>query len=89
MYGCLSQPPPTPLETWPVTQACALTENRTSDPLVCRPALHPLSHSSQGSLCSLLYHCCTFTAEEMLGYVNQLGLQKAFFFFLTLIWKIP
>ena len=36
------------LGTWPVTQACALTGNRTSDPLVCRPALGPLSHTSQG-----------------------------------------
>ena len=37
-----------PLETWPATQACALAGNQTSDPLVCRPALNPLSHTSQG-----------------------------------------
>ena len=36
------------LGTWPTTQACALTRNPTSDPLVCRPALSPLSHTSQG-----------------------------------------
>ena len=36
------------LGTWPTTQTCALTGNRTSDPLVCRPALNPLSHNSQG-----------------------------------------
>ena len=36
------------LETWPVTQACALTGNRTNDPLVHRPVLNPLSHTSQG-----------------------------------------
>ena len=30
------------------TQACALTGNQTSDPLVCRPALNPLSYTSQG-----------------------------------------
>ena len=36
------------LGTWPATQACALTGNRTSDPLVHRPALNPLSHTSQG-----------------------------------------
>ena len=34
--------------TWPITQACALTRNRTGDPLVCRLALNPLSHTSQG-----------------------------------------
>ena len=34
------------LETWPVTQACALTGNQTGDPLVCGPALNPLSHTS-------------------------------------------
>ena len=33
---------------WPSTQACALTGNQTSNPLVCRPALNPLSHTSQG-----------------------------------------
>ena len=32
--------------TWPATQACALTGNRASDPLVCRLALSPLSHTS-------------------------------------------
>ena len=37
------------LGTWPATQACALTGNRTSDPLVCRSELNPLSHASQGS----------------------------------------
>ena len=36
------------LGTWPTTQACALTGNPTSDPLICRPALNPLSHTSQG-----------------------------------------
>ena len=35
--------------TWPTTQACALTGNGTSDPLVHRPALSPLSHTSQGT----------------------------------------
>ena len=37
------------LGTWPATQACALTGNWTGDLLVHRPALHPLSHISQGS----------------------------------------
>ena len=39
-----------PMGTWPTTQACALTGNRTSDPLVHRPALspHQVSHTSQG-----------------------------------------
>ena len=36
------------LGTWPATQACTLTGNRTSDPLVHRPVLSPLSHTSQG-----------------------------------------
>ena len=36
------------LGTWPATQACALTGNRTSSPLVCRLALNPLSYTSQG-----------------------------------------
>ena len=40
------------LGTWLTTQTCALTGNRTRDPLVHRPALNPLSHTSEG-LCSL------------------------------------
>ena len=42
-----SHVPPTGGWIWPTTQACALTRNRTSDPLVRRPALNPLSHTSQ------------------------------------------
>ena len=37
------------LGTWPVTQACALTGNRTHASLVHSLALNPLSHTSQGS----------------------------------------
>ena len=36
------------LGTWPATQAYALIGNQTSDLLVRRPALNPLSHTSQG-----------------------------------------
>ena len=32
----------------PTTQVCALTGNQTSNPVVCRPALNPQSHTSQG-----------------------------------------
>ena len=46
MCGCLSHTPL--LRTWPATQACALTGNRTGDPLVHRLVLNPLSHTSQG-----------------------------------------
>ena len=38
--------------TWPAMQACALTGNRTSNPLVCRPLPYPLSHTSQGQTLS-------------------------------------
>ena len=39
--------------TWPATQACALTGNRTGEPLVRRPALNPLSYTSQGMFIDL------------------------------------
>ena len=45
------------LGTWPTTQACALTENWTSDPLVCGLALNPKSHTGQGEKFFLK---CTF-----------------------------
>ena len=38
------------LGIWPITQVCALTGNPTGNPLVCRPAFNPLSHTSQGQL---------------------------------------
>ena len=38
------------LGTWPETQARALTGNRTGNPLVHRPALNPLSYTSQGDV---------------------------------------
>ena len=41
------------LGTWPTTQACALSGNRTGNPLVHWPALSPLSPTSQG----LAKHC--------------------------------
>ena len=41
------------LGNWPATQACALTGNQTCHPLVCRPVLNPLSHTSQGKILSL------------------------------------
>ena len=36
--------------TWPATQVCALTGNRTSDPLLHRPALNPLSCTGQAKV---------------------------------------
>ena len=48
------------LGTWLTTQACALTGNRTSNPLVHRPVLNPLLHTSQVILIFLLlfsYSC--------------------------------
>ena len=45
------------LGTWPATQACAVTGNQTDDPLVHRPALSPLSHTSQGSPIQVSTHC--------------------------------
>ena len=36
------------LETYTTIQPCALTGNRASNPLVLRPDLNPLSHTSQG-----------------------------------------
>ena len=34
---------------WPITQACALTQNQTSDILLCGMMLNQLSHTGQGS----------------------------------------
>ena len=48
------------LGTWPTTQACALTGNQTSDLLLRRPVLNPLSHTSQGlDILKLKFGCLT------------------------------
>ena len=44
------------LGTWPTTQACALTGNRTSDPLLYRLVLNPLSHTSHGFSFFLIHY---------------------------------
>ena len=69
MCGCLSWAPTR--DTWPKIQACALTGNWTSNPLVPRPALNPLSHYSQDSsflFLSAFYLRC-ITATDRATYV--------------------
>ena len=44
------------LRIGPATQACVLTGSRTSNLLVQRPALNPLSHTSQGPWKWILVH---------------------------------
>ena len=54
MCGCLSHAP-----IWgpgPQPRQCALTRNQTSDPLVHRPALNPLSYASQGTITNFNYN---------------------------------
>ena len=48
------------LGTWPATQACGLDWESTSNPLVCRPVLNPLSHTSQGSM--FIWTCIIYQA---------------------------
>ena len=45
------------LGIWPATQACDLTDNSFSDPLVHGLVLNPLSHTSQGSSDWLGFFC--------------------------------
>ena len=62
MCGCLSRTHPL-LGTWPETQACALTGNRTSDPLVHR--LHSVHWATPAGawvwflLCALPIHAAS------------------------------
>ena len=57
------------LGTWPTTQACALTGNGTSDPSVHRPALNPLSHTSQGFFsCEIKWAGNSYTTPTPLIY---------------------
>ena len=53
MCGCLLRAPY--WGAWPQTQPCALTGNETRDPLMCRPALNPLSQPNQGGKIRLFF----------------------------------
>ena len=65
------------LGTWSATQACALIGNRTGNPLVRRPALNPLRHTSQGknALALNLRRINSFFQGHMSkgDYINTLG----------------
>ena len=50
-----------PTGTRPAAQQCVLTGNQTGNPLLCRLALNPLSHSSQGGfLCFISFNTTSF-----------------------------
>ena len=62
-------PPACPLVgTWPATRACALTGNQTGNPLVCRRALNPLSHTNQGQEMDFI-HCSEELPQIQSGYI--------------------
>ena len=46
-HQCVVTPPMTPTRDLAATQACTPIRNRTGNPLVHRPVLNPLSHTSQ------------------------------------------
>ena len=60
--------------TWPTTRACALTGSWTSNPLVSKLALNPLSHTSQGTFNIPMHRVTSATARE-----NQI--------FIKLLWE--
>ena len=77
MCGCLSRTPK--LGTWPITQACALTGNRTSDPLVHRPELNPLRHTSQG-FCHYFFKQCSYPLLTFFSFFLFVALTRWVFF---------
>ena len=66
-----SRMPPTGTQL--ATQACALTGNWTSDPLVHRPVLSPLSHTSQG--------CSVFLKKVMILWISHCWQEAAYYIF--------
>ena len=71
--------------TLPATQACFLTGNWTSDPLVCRPALNPLSHTNQGQTFLITGMEEVLQETGSLVQYSQTFCQKYFLFFFFLI----
>ena len=76
------------LGTWPATQACAPTGNRTSDSLVRRPALNPLSRTGQDwrgfifilLLTSFRFEVRKITVDLVFAFIGflQLNIMKLF-----------
>ena len=60
------------LGAWHTTQACALTRNRTGDPWVYRPALNPLSHTSQPSFLVFISFCGGVLLKNFLNLCRSL-----------------
>ena len=58
------------LGNWPATQACSPTGNQTCDLWVHRPALSPLSHTSQGRT-DVFFSLVGVTPLTMLGMLRN------------------
>ena len=79
VYGCLSHTPQP--GTWPTTQACTLIGNQTRDPLVCRPTLSPLSHTSQDFyLCVCVCVCWLLISTFIFLFIPSFGSTKSIFY---------
>ena len=65
--------------TWPASQSCALTGNWTSDLLVHRLALNPLSHSSQGSTLNFKGTSILFPIMDVPIYILTNSVQGSLF----------
>ena len=74
------------LGTWPTPQACALTGNRTGNPLVHRLALNPLSHTSQGYY---LYFLNILQRIHFLFKTRKINLQQLYLFSQTVVYFYP
>ena len=63
------------LGSWPTTEAFAQTGNQTSNLLVCKPSLNPLSHTSQGYMLDIMFflHCLEISNKRAHGFNFALG----------------
>ena len=73
------------LGTWPATQTCVLTGNWTSDLSVPRPALNPLSHTSQGPILFFIKVLQENNLRSQIALETNNGSSHSFFIFLSLI----
>ena len=72
--------------TWPTTQACALTGNQTSDPLIHRLELNPLSHTSRGCTQSFINK---IPGNVRVGRMTTIWLAlRLIFFIITAPWQL-
>ena len=76
---------------WPATHTCAVTQDQSGDPVVCRPALYLLNYTSQGlSNLEIMFHSLAiFSLSKIVRLFFMAKNHDKALFFLQLVENYP